>query len=503
MLAKRHPVCNAGLCGAGLLESQPVYRRRHPIMALSNVAKYQTKLFQIVFGLALFFLSLYLVQNVVSSGQRGIPLLKTVIGATVLFFLLVKLDKRYWILTPFLSMFDFRFPVLPFSGFELGELVVVGVFFFRLVCKRDNLQFRFRDILPALPVLLWMVFVFCLNPTGFYIFGGEKIGARFYFQVVLGFATLFVFSSFRFDERDAKFLFFSFVFGAIFSFGLGFSVFSSRLNAGSHYELNDSARLLMLLLSRYTMGGVLSSFGRFFVVFLLSLVVVYTGKRRLFGTMALIPVLRTFLSGRERALALLVILAGSFAVLFGVAGDGQFYTLPPSAKRALSVIVPTYRNRADEGFVADYFRERVRSEARSRIAENPWFGRKGFAMDLEETTWIIFGGGRTDVYEGSVNVGNLHSTWYAFASDFGIPCMVLWGIFNIWLLWWTFRACRTVIAGTWLPACCLYLSMWVWISFAFSYTSGHSAITSNMTWVAYGYLIAVFRGYQSMKQEAT
>ena len=118
---------------------------------------------------------------------------------------------------------------------------------------------------------------------------------------------------------------------------------------------------------------------------------------------------------------------------------------------------------------------------------------------MNETTWIRFGGGFTGQFEGHAYSGNWHSTWYAYAADFGIPCMLLYAFFFLYVLRYCWKASHVVVEGTYLPACCLYYSMAFFVSAAFSYTSGHSARTLLSHCIMYGLLLAIVRGYQERR----
>ena len=99
------------------------------------------------------------------------------------------------------------------------------------------------------------------------------------------------------------------------------------------------------------------------------------------------------------------------------------------------------------------------------------------------------------MYAGHAYAGNWHSTWYAYAADFGLPCMFFWFLFTIYVLAYAYRGCRFVVRGRFLPVCCLFYSLHLFVETAFSYTSGHSAHTTMFTFVSYGMLLACVRGY--------
>ena len=92
--------------------------------------------------------------------------------------------------------------------------------------------------------------------------------------------------------------------------------------------------------------------------------------------------------------------------------------------------------------------------------------------------------------------GNWHSTLYAYPADFGIPCLFFWLLFEIYALVYSYRACRIVTKGVFLPACAMYYALSLFVDAAFSYTTGHSSVTTSQNFLAYGMLLSIVRGYQ-------
>ena len=233
--------------------------------------------------------------------------------------------------------------------------------------------------------------------------------------------------------------------------------------------------------------------------FILGVLTIYSGKRRAFGTLAVVPVIRTILTRRDRLLTTVMCFIAIFFLCIAAIGDGKYYELPRSAKRALAVIFPKYKM-ANTGGLQDYFREQMREQAREVIRQNPWFGRRGFSMRFEETAWINFGGGRTTEFAAHAYSGNWHNTWFAYGADFGLPGLVLYALFFVYMLWYAWKGSREVSLGCYLPTCCLYYSFSVFVSAVFSYTSGHSALTLLGNCINYGMLLAIVRGYRETRQ---
>ena len=471
-------------------------------MANESFSAYRTRITQIVCGLAFLGVVMFALRSLMagSVGKTAMVLVLALGGALVF-----ALDDKYWVLLPFLFASNIAIPSLPFNGKEIGCLVVVGVYFVRVAAKKEHV-FRFdRDLVVTLPVLFWMFVVWMLNPVGLAMFGSSVIGGRFYFDIATGTMALFVLSTIRATENDARLLFFAILAGLCWALARGVIfpgtdpdaiVFTgAEPERSTRYAFVVCSSIFMLLFSYWSLSSILSSPLRIPLFVVLSMLVVYSGKRRAFGTIALVPFFRMFLTGKERLLTIVISVLAVFFLLFAVAGDGGAYRLPQSARRVLAIVVPDYQRHGDGGFY-DTFRREMREQARFVIHDDPWFGRKGFAMNFNETSWMNFGGGLTSLYAGHAYAGNWHSTWYAYAADFGIPCMLFWFLFTVYVLVYAVRACRIVTVGRFLPTCCLFYSLWFLVDTAFSYTTGHAGFTTRDNFVSYGLLLAIVRGYK-------
>lgn len=479
-------------------------------MAREANAAIQAKILQVGFVLFLGLAALYSVRSLMSGARNiaGIVAFSLVGLAAVLI-----LDRRYWLLLPVLSITRVSIPGLPFNGTEIGCLLIFVTHGFRLALRRDDSTIFRRDVVVVFPMLLWMFIVWALNPVGLAMFQSHVIGGRFYFDIAVGFLTFLSLSSIRIDETDAKFLFYAILCSLVVALVRGV-VFpeadpDSIVFSGSGLEEERSARyafitcgtIFVLLFSKWSMRDVVSSPFRIAALFLLALLTVYSGKRQALGTIVLVPFFRMFLKRRDILLTCAMAVFAAFFVFAAVAGDGVFYALPRSAKRALAVVAPRYE-RETAGGVHDVFRQEMRKEAYALIGERPWFGRKGFAMSFENTSWINFGGGYTNQYASHAYAGNWHSMWLAYACDFGLPCLVLAIFFWIWLLHYVFQAGREVDSGGFLPACCLFYSFQLMNSFVFGWISGHAAQSTCHTWIQYGMLLALVGGFRQMRTGA-
>ena len=469
----------------------------------NSIVAYQTRLFQLMFGLFLLLLGIYAVNSMSLGSAKTAKMLG---GGILISAFVLALDRRYWILLPFLYHFGISIPVLPFNSTEIGCLVVVATHFVRLGLHRDKAIVWNRPLLLSIPVLAWIAYIFSLNPVGMNLFGSSTIGGRFYFDIALAYFTLFSLASLRFDEQDAKLLFHILVLGMLLALlrGVVFPQFDpddsdaigeAYASRSTRYAFIPCANLFMLLVCRYGLSEVVHSLGLAFLSVLLVLGAIYSGKRRTLVFIAGTPVLRSLITGKDRLLTALFGFLAAFFLVFAVLADGTFISIPRSAKRVLAVVVPKYQEQGFEGY-KDKFREQVHRYAYDIIKESPWVGRKGFAMSREETIWMHFSGGKTSLYGGHAYSGNWHGLWLAFAADFGLPGAFLWGLCYLSIIFYAAKAVKIVTQGVWLPVCCMYFSISFLIGFVFSWTSGHSAhSTLDIFWL-FGLLLACVRGYQ-------
>lgn len=470
-------------------------------MALQSVSAYQTKLYQVAFGLVLVVLGVFAIRSMASGSLKSGGL---VVGGLAAMALVMALDRRYWLLIPLLGTTGVSIPGLPFSGGELAQIAVVGTHFARLGMHRDRAAKLDSSTWPVLPVFLWIAGIFCLNPTGLAIFGNKTIGFRFYMQIVLGFLTFFALASQKLDDSDCKIYFKTLVLCTCVNLLKGILIPQADPDAipivggeperSSKYAFIAFGTLYMLLFAKRPISEILSSFPLLVMAGFFALFTVYSGKRQMAGRLFLIPWFAAFLRARGRMVTFVCSAVGAVLLVFLIAGDGHMYTLPKSAQRSFAIVAPAkYAKRTDDGGIRDLFRRELREHARKIIAEHPFVGRKGFAMSFEEAVWMHYGG-TDDIYEGHAYAGNWHSTWYAYAADFGLPCMALFALFAFKVASFECRWCRRIPPGTYSHAMIMYLSLWTLCILAFSYTSGQSATTFSVFCLNFGLAIAVAAG---------
>ena len=477
-------------------------------MPSSGLGAYQVKIHQIIFGGLLFLLVLAGVKGMMYGGAGDLKQLGVLTLATGV---VLALDKYYWVLFVALPGFAVKIPGLPFDGSELGCIFLIAVYFIRQAMHKERPIRPTADLLIALPVFAWIALVWFMNPTGMAMLGASSIGARFYFKIVLGYLAMHVLSAIRLSESDCKILFRILLISAVYSMlatvaGAEISALGGEEEAGvderaGRYEFLGAMYVYLVVFSRYSLTEILRSASKTVLVVACAVLTIYTGKRRGLGTLILVPLFRSWLTWKDKMATVCVGVAAGFMLLFIVSGHGTFYELPRSAQRSLAIFVPAFADKAGGG-MTDLFRESVRQHGREVIRANPWFGRKGFAMDRAETSWVVFSSMSRNFTGGHAFSGNWHNTWYAFAADFGIPCAVLWGVFLLYSLVVGFKAARQIPPWTYAGACCLYYVMSMFLDATFSYTSGHSSYSSMSVWRIFGMVLAIRNGYRDAQSPA-
>lgn len=458
----------------------------------ANLSSIQTKIIPIIFGLALFAVAFSAVKGMVYGNVTNVKMLA---GLVVVGGIVFVLDKYYWLLYPAFYTLGIKLPGLPFDGSELGCIFLIGIYTLRLALQKEKTTKPCTFLLLCFPFLLWIFIVWCLNPTGLAMFGSSTIGARFYLQIVLSFLACCVMCAKVINEEDAKKLFVIIViaqfvnaFISLFLTGLVTTNDEGEMKQGQ-YQFLFALSFYTFMFCRYSLSDVFKFAWKFFAVVFLALLTIYTGKRRAIGTLLLLPILRVFFTGKDKVLTFACVCIASFLLIFTVAADGAFYELPPSVKRSLSVVVPKYRQ---SQVVLDEFRYEVRNRGNELIKESPWFGRKGFAMDFREAVWM--NSNKSDFYGGHAYAGNWHSTWYAFACDFGLPCMILFIFPFVYSLVYSYKLLKKCKYGSWSFVCVLYYSFSLYIFAIFSYTTGHSSGSTTTILFNIGILTALGNG---------
>lgn len=467
----------------------------------ANLSAIQTKILPIIFGLALFVVAFSAVKGISYGNTTSVKLLA---GLVVVGGITLALDKYYWLMLPAFFVLGIKVPGLPFDGKELGCLLLIVVYVLRLTLQKEKTTKPCISLRVSFPFLLWMFVVWCLNPTGLAMFGSSTVGARFYLKIVFGVIASFIMCTKAIDEKDSKKLFFVIVIVqivqsliSIFAVGLVSTEVVMEERGVGRYEYLFALALYTIMFCRYSLSDIFKSGWKFFVVVLFALLTIYTGKRRAIGTLFFLPLLRVYFTGKDKMLTFACVCFASFLLIFTVAADGTFYELPKSVQRSLSIVVPKYRQ---SEYTQDVFRFEIRQIGNQIIKESPWFGRKGFAFDAREALWINSLG--KDLFGGHAFTGNWHSSWYAYACDFGVPCAIGYYFALIFMLFYSLKVLKQTQYGSWSFICVLFYTLRIYVSAIFSYTSGHSSLTTLGFMYDLGMLVALSNGLKQDKQLA-
>ncbi len=456
----------------------------------------QLRILQIGFVLAFLVAVLYAVRGMMFGSYRTT---KLVAAGILLLAGVLASDKNYILICPVLSMYPLKIPGTPFNGAELGAILCVGVCFVRLALRQDRLSTFRSPALLALPYFAWVAIAYIQNPVGFAMFGASSIGARYYFDITLGFILLFTFSRFSLSERQCKILFYCLF---AMSFLQVYTTWRSMRggevmdemallfgNGAQKYYLDPVVFAVLLLLCRHSLSDILSTPWRFLLVGALTGLVVYSGRRTYTGYVFLAPFFLMLLRGKEKVVTLLCAGIGLAFLLLVAAGQGRVYTLPKSIQRALSPLPGKWDVRFENLGTKDLFREKMKQIAKEKVAENPLFGEGGLRMEFEEMNWIHAQYTRTRGESGMVTSRNWHNKFWGMSADFGLPAGVFWYLFSIGvgLFIWKHRFFSR--SGDYRSALILYYSLLLFYDLVF--TMGGSASTPFLRWPQFAYLLAL------------
>lgn len=463
----------------------------------ANLSSIQTKIMPIIFGLALFAVAFTATKGMIHGNSTNVKMLA---GLVVVGGIMLALDRYYWLILPFLYTLSVNIPGIPFGVKEIGCLLFFGFYILRLTVQKEITTKPCVPLLMAFPFLLWIFVVWCLNPTGFAFLGSSSIGAKSYLKILFAFLAAIALCTKTINNSDAKKMFLVIFVAQIIQTVIILLQSSSidsdaDIERGSRYEYLFGMYFYFLLFSRYCLKDILKFNWKFLAASVCALFSVYSGKRRALAVLVILPLLRVFFTKKDKMLTCLCVLFATFVLVFAVAADGAFYELPNSVRRTLSTVVPKYR---DTEKALDVFRYELRMYAKETIKESPWFGRKGFAMDFRGLVWTLDLDKNKSNVLWAVYTSNWHSTWYAYACDFGLPCMILFAIVFVYMLFYSKNVLTQTQEGSWLFVCVLYFTYHIYVEAIFSYTTGHSSNTTMELMYNLGMLVALHNG---VKQE--
>lgn len=456
----------------------------------SDPAAYTIRFQQLLFGLGLFGLGLLATQGAMRGGTGNIKMVAAgIVGVAVILLM----DKHYWMLWPlaFWGGGLLKVPVVDVQ--ELACIAVIGTHFVRRALRRETHTRMQPAVLFMVPYLLWVAVAFIQNPPGLFLFGSTTIGARFYFKIALGFACAVVLALQRLDEDDCR---------RLYQTILVFTIVTLLVRAATRlvpapterdtaYEFLGSATVLYLLLARYSLSEYLRLNWKFFAVGFLALATVYTGKRRSVFNVGIFPLVRALVTRQQLGRTVLATGLGGFFVLLMVLGQGRLYELPINMQRGLSFLPGRWDARVQHfAGGADPFRVAMRAQAWNQVRRDPWFGRKGFAIALEEIRWVHYS--RTSHFdEGHSISGNWHNTWIGMMADFGIPAAVFWGLFPIGFLIFGFKKIAVCRPGSYQHTMVTFLLCIKILHLLATHHSGHSAFLPFYYWPMFGLLLGI------------
>ena len=470
-------------------------------MAREADAALQAKILQIGFVLVFVAAILYGVRGMMLGSKSIVGLIG---GFSVILAAVLVLDREYWVLYPLISASGLSIPSLPFESTELGCLVLVSVFCVRMVLRKDSLHFgTTRYVLWAAPYFFWVAVVFCLNPVGLRMFGSTMIGGRHYFHIVLGFLTLLVLSQIELSEKGLRFLFSGLIVCAFIRCGAGFFGFLERtedavVEIRTRYYLESFGTIVSLVLCRYELPKILVSPGLFVSCLLCSGLVLLSGKRTTVGSLLLMPFVLMFFRRRGYRFTVCCGIFGAIVLGMLVAGQGRLYELPYSLQRGLSFFPGRWDRSLEAYGFRDDFREELHRRAKTIIHENPFFGRKGFAMDPREISWVVlYTGARDTMFGGHELAGNWHNKFYGMWADFGAVAPFAWYGFVIAVVVMGWRRRNDYLDDTYASTFFRYWLYSMFLDLVLAY--GHSADSPFGKWQTFGLLLALYNMRQSQR----
>lgn len=454
-----------------------------------------------------------------AAGQGQLMHIALVFGVMIGAPLLLSLGKNYWYLIP-ASLLS-GLPAIPFGGrnIDLAEVCIAlcfGIFVTRVAFKHDKLILFRKTHIPIYLFLAWVLFVFCLNPVGFAVFGSATMGARFYAQIALAFCAFLVVTSREITEKDCKWIIVFIVLGtcintfysvaSFFLFGPGDEILNPNADAEGYYtwhqNLASPAVSVAFLLFAWKKPSQVFTFRdlRFLVLYLLTIVVVLlSGKRLAVIGVFLAPMVSAFVF-RQYFYIVSTLFLSSFLIAGIMFTHGDLFKFPLQIQRSLSWLPaewdPEFHDMAGG---RDPFRESLRRYALENIKRDPIIG-KGFAIEYSviiaqiNSSRYLSG---NDMQAAPYAIGRAwHNTWLGYAADFGIPLSVIQGILILVVLWAAFYSSRNQPLGSFKSILSIYLFIFFFRDLVGSHTGGHSALDAFSRWWMYGVLFAIVSGIQ-------
>lgn len=428
---------------------------------------------------------------------------------------LLSLGKNYWYLIP--ASLLCNLPALPLAGrdIELAELSIVlcfGIFITRIAFKLDKVIIWRATHIPIYLFVTWVLFVFCLNPSGLGAFGSTTMGGRFYFKILLAFLAFIIIASREITDKDCKWIIGFIIFGSIvsaaynifsyFFMGVADEILASNSSAVEfytwHQNLSGPALAISFILFAWKKPRDILGFKNPLLLFLYLVAIalaLYSGKRTALVAIFLAPVVSAIIYKKYGYLFIGAILSILFALTV-IYGHGALFRFPLQIQRTLCWLPADwdseFRN-LERG--QDLFRESLRRFAMENIERHPLIGR-GFTVQyselMRELEAMRYLGG-SDSQAAPIAAGrSWHNTWLGYAADFGIPLSVIQAIVYIVALIVSYKAANLLEKGSLKFIIASYIFLYTFRDMLFSHVVGHTAWDAFNRWWMYGMLCSLY-----------
>lgn len=131
----------------------------------------------------------------------------SVAAGVIVLAVIVVMQRSIWLLIPLFYAFRFPLTLLP-GNFALRDIITGGVFVVLLLIwlvKRYEIRVRMGLLEVMLAIqCAFLVQAFIRNPVGFYIWGGDTVGGRPYFEIVISLFVFFILGSQVVDLKKAR-----------------------------------------------------------------------------------------------------------------------------------------------------------------------------------------------------------------------------------------------------------------------------------------------------------
>ena len=227
-------------------------------------------------------------------------------------------------------------------------------------------------------------------------------------------------------------------------------------------------------------------------------VILYSGKRMHLALALVIPVIAAMI---RRQFGSVVMYAAAALVFLSVLlfGQGTLFNLPLSAERAISFVayipgVEWESSTLNQG--KTNFRETLNEIALEKIAEHPVIGN-GISVSMDEVAEFEameqYATADVDSYAYKMAAGSAwHNTWLGIATDFGIPCALIFAIFWIQIFRYALRLRRQLPIGSYARLLVTMLLIMNAGELLQSWVAGHSLV--DILWARgwqFGVLLAL------------